>query len=1640
MNTKLLYTKIEDRVFELIGDISDYHPEDLDRDMSFEADLRLDSIKMVQLSSSLPDLFSEYENDEWIAELAPQKMAQIQTIGELLDIVKNYIPAEDAVAEIESNDTPETIGGHDEKGIVEIDPVHDQYFFLVAQMAVSTCSLCSRIRLKAPLRPDLLKKTWEDLLQRHPMLRASFFVPSGTRTLAEYRMHILTAPVLPEVSIRDLRDLDSDQKEQVLEEEEKKWKAYEWDVRTWPLYSFLAFQLEDSEFEIFFNNTHLISDGISNQIVIREFVEVYGAYLDNQEPAGLSYSLDDYQNVVKIINSWDDTSELEAFETFLQQQGRGNFVWNPLSSEIRNIHPLVKSPRYAVDEQITLNLMAKTKEWRISIASFMASAYLLTIRRFDDHHESVIVNIPTSGRIYPGIDNLEADAFAMVGCFAQNLALSFRLPEANEDLATLLHRVHHTIQQALTSGYDRAQMLKMRSLNTLPLTDGKLRDELIDLIRSEVKSNLYLSFIGQTGIRKQYGQLEIADYRALTTTASNTLDTIVEMIHGRIQFTINHDEKFYSDAFIKDFGEELVRQVGILSEVIPEPETAVDLIRQKGDNRIIEEQIRKIGESILHISIDKEAMNKDLEAELGMDSLERIRIVTKIRDSIPGVNALTLMECRSLAEMAGIIGPKKSPGVLASVLAENQEMPYQKIIRQCKTRPNEIAIIYESTEMTYGELHSHSNRLAHYLRQHGIQQGSFVGLMTNRGPQMLIGLLGILKAGGTYIPIDPRYPAGRITYMIDHAKMSILLTEEVLSPLIKECTQDISALRRLVLLKEGMLAIEQSGIEVVSQKSWMESPDGDIDYVNTPDDLMVVLYTSGSTGKPKGVMLNHTGYTNRIRWHQKVFQLSPGERVAQKTSCSFDISVWELFWPLMEGGILCPVENDIVKNPWRLAQWLNDTKINIMHFVPSMFGEFVTALEGETTAFPDLRWLIFSGEALPIPYIQKWIDKHGLKTGLANLYGPTEASIDVTCHIIEKRPADEELRIPIGKAIDNTYMLILDKDMNILPQGQEGELWIGGIQLAKGYLKDPEKTDAAFKPNPFPDIDSEYLYRTGDLAAELPNGSIDYHGRIDNQVKIRGYRVELGEIEAVINNHDAVNESGVLAIDYGPDQKRLAAWVSGEIKDAKQLKEYIAQRLTDYMIPHTFYFLESLPKTPNGKLDRKALKAQLTQQGAKEENAPAATAGNLEELPLGPAQKWLVEYFDPPYEWSGYTRFSYHDYLDIKLFNKAANHLMQVHSVLRTIFVQKNGTLVQQIIHPEHPFLPEVYDGSHLTLEQREKEIRKQIEKNQKFRIDQWPLFKIVIIKVSESCYDMLFIGHHLISDLVSNQALFKEFWKIYSYLLAGKRPESASALSYADFVGLLVEEDRTGALDKHRDYWISRYPSDKSPFAIPYDYQKGDNIEQSSATERFTLGRNDTDSLLTDIKSSYRCNLYYIMLAPLYKLLYEWTQNERVIVSHRMHGRNIGQKTVFMESIGNFAVHFPVLLEIQKEADVGDIIHRIQKAFEELPMNGITFDYISDRLPPEMYPDNKLTPVRANYLGNRTAPPSRLFEFNEADQDQRLSSPEQKRISQLECFFFIKNGDFHLDMEYSNNFHKKETIQDIGKKYMELMRSMIHR
>ncbi len=481
--------------------------------------------------------------------------------------------------------------------------------------------------------------------------------------------------------------------------------------------------------------------------------------------------------------------------------------------------------------------------------------------------------------------------------------------------------------------------------------------------------------------------------------------------------------------------------------------------------------------------------------------------------------------------------------------------------------PDAVAVVFEGEQLTYSKLNESANQLAHYLQSLGVKPETLVGICLDRSVEMVIGLLGILKAGGAYVPIDPSYPTERLSYMLEDAAVPVLLSSEsVLEHLPEHSAQ-------VVCLDNNWNTIATQNIE-------------NIDSGVTQENLAYTIYTSGSTGKPKGCMNTHRGIYNRLLWMQDTYQLTAQDRILQKTPFSFDVSVWEFFWPLITGATLVVAAPEIHKDSEALINLIIQQQITTIHFVPSMLSVFLQGSKIEECS--SLKRVICSGEALSYQLQEQFQEK--LKCELHNLYGPTEAAIDVT--FIDCGTNKYPGIVPIGRPIANTQIYILDENNQPVPIGVSGELHIGGTGLARGYLNRPELTAEKFIPNPF-DNNNSKLYKTGDLTRYLPDGNIEYLGRIDNQVKLRGFRIELGEIEALLNTHSQIQQAVVIARVDIPGNKRLVAYLvaSDESLSTKELREFTQQKLPEYMVPSVFVTLESLPLTPNGKIDRKALPA-----------------------------------------------------------------------------------------------------------------------------------------------------------------------------------------------------------------------------------------------------------------------------------------------------------------------------------------------------------------------------------------------------------------------------------------------------------------
>jgi amino acid adenylation domain-containing protein len=497
---------------------------------------------------------------------------------------------------------------------------------------------------------------------------------------------------------------------------------------------------------------------------------------------------------------------------------------------------------------------------------------------------------------------------------------------------------------------------------------------------------------------------------------------------------------------------------------------------------------------------------------------------------------------------------------------------HQLFEAQVARAPARVAVVYEGDSLTYAELNARANQLARHLRSVGVGPDVLVGLCTERSLEMIVGLYGILKAGGAYVPLDPTYPTDRLATIVSDARPAAILTQQHLLGVVPAV----------------------AGVPVFSLDSDVEALSGyeagNLRNATQPSNLAYVIYTSGSTGKPKGVGIDQQGIVNRLQWMQEAYPLTAADRVLQKTPFSFDVSVWEFFWPLIEGATLVVAKPGGHQDVAYLAGLIDAEGITTAHFVPPMLDVFLNELEAGSGG--SLRQVMCSGQALPLELQQRFFATWD-HVALHNLYGPTEASVDVTYWPCSK---DSALTcVPIGMPIANIQIHILDESFNPVPVGVVGHLYIAGIGLARGYINRPELTAQTFIPNPFSASPGARMYLSGDLARYLPDGTIEYLGRSDHQVKIRGLRIELGEIESTLATLESVRDVVVLA---RPDERGVARLVAylvphdGQaVPQAAALRIALLQTLPDYMVPEYFVVLDAMPLTSNGKVDRKALPA-----------------------------------------------------------------------------------------------------------------------------------------------------------------------------------------------------------------------------------------------------------------------------------------------------------------------------------------------------------------------------------------------------------------------------------------------------------------
>ncbi|MEH1938078.1 MAG: amino acid adenylation domain-containing protein [Nostoc sp.] len=597
---------------------------------------------------------------------------------------------------------------------------------------------------------------------------------------------------------------------------------------------------------------------------------------------------------------------------------------------------------------------------------------------------------------------------------------------------------------------------------------------------------------------------------------------------------------------------------------------------------------------------------------------------------------------------------------------------HQLFEEQVGRTPDAVAVEFGNQQLTYYELNCRANQLAHYLKSLGVKADVLVGLCVERSLEMVVGLLGILKAGGAYLPLDPNYPQERLAFMLEDAQVSVLLTQRSLVDRLPEHQAKI-----VCLDTDAGLFSQSSQENLISLRVRQFRLDGNRQDSNCltgvqVNNLAYVIYTSGSTGQPKGVALNQLALCNLILWQLQNNIISTGAKTLQFAPISFDVSFQEIFTTWFSGGTLFLITEELRRDPVALLAFLEEKAIERL-FVPFVVLQQLAEVAVDSELVNShLREIITAGEQLQItPAISQLFSKLNDCT-LHNHYGPSETHV-VTTFTLTNSVDTWPLLPPIGQPIANTQIHILDKYLQPVPIGVPGELYIGGVCLARGYLNRPELTQEKFISNPFEKLGESKLYKTGDLVRHLPDGNIEYLGRIDNQVKIRGFRIELGEVEAVLSQHEDVEGCCIIPREDTPGDKRLVAYVVAHqdcIPTISELRQFLKEKLPEYMVPNVFVILESLPLTPSGKVDRRALPAPDLYSEITDKYVAPRT--QIEELL---AQIWAqVLKVEPVGIYDNFFELGGHSLLATQLVSRIRN-IFKVELPLRELFA--TATLVE---------------------------------------------------------------------------------------------------------------------------------------------------------------------------------------------------------------------------------------------------------------------------------------------------------------------------------------------------------------------------
>lgn len=1333
-----------------------------------------------------------------------------------------------------------------------------------------------------------LRDALNALYQRHEILR-TVFVDSGS----EPRQKVLDGTNF-ELCYDDLRTANLEEKD--LEEKLSIEAHHVFDLHTGPLFIGKIFHVTEDQYWLFFNMHHIISDGWSTELLIKELTTLY-----NHFHAGKSLELNELSIQYKDYAAWQreviNSGLLESQATYWLDQFSHSIPVLELPTD--RLRPSTKTYRGAaihhkcsVDRTASLSELA-SKQGATLFMTLMATVKALFYRY--SHQEDMVIGFPVAGRNQSELED-------QIGFYVNTLALRTQF-SGNEGFETLLRAV----KKGMIGAYDNQDY------------PFDLLLEQLDLVRDMSRSPLFdVMVVFQNTEVQGKGMQQMAD---LNVSACEW-----DVSTSKFDMIIN---------FIED-GDQL--------EILIEYNT--DLFDEPSMTRLIqhyESLLDSILEDINLPLIDLEYLSAEEQQELLPSESQQKIAYPK------GATIQTLFE------------------------------------EQVRLRPNAVAIACEGRELSYDKLNERANQLAHQLiSDHNTNPGDLIGIMMGRSEQMIVGILGILKSGAAYVPIDPEYPEERRNYTLQDSGVKTL---------IHDGAADISSLQ---IEKSNCINIDK--LKKSRQKWQKENPKVD----STSHDAAYVIYTSGSSGLPKGVLIEHDNVVRLLKNEAFQFDFSENDVWTLFHSICFDFSVWEMFGALLYGGKLVIVAKETAQDAASFATLLVDHKVTVLNQIPGVFNHLTNEILSQRSRYDvALRYVIFGGEALNPATLTEWYKQYP-SVSLVNMYGITETTVHTTFKKIE----EEEIRdgnSNIGQAIPTVDIYLLDENLGLVPRGVVGEICVGGKGVARGYLNRPELTHERFIANPY--RSGQKLYLSGDLGLMTMTGDIEYIGRKDFQVKIRGYRIELGEIEDALVRFDPVSDATVLAIEDDGEYALVAYFTSVDEVDISMLRTWIQNQLPAYMVPSFFMAMDRFPLTANGKVDRKALPIPDKRMHALEYVEPKtaievkmeeiwSSVLNLEKvsiranffdlgghslkaskvisriyqefsvqlglralftLPtieglselvevakktkyhsiakitpqadyaLSHAQRrlWILDQIEEDrLAYNMPVVYQLNGTLDLEALKASFQSLINRHDILRTSFGTKDGE-PRQKVHEKVPFEWTYTDLSHQALSEHELSEIMQPEVDRTFDLTKAPLLRVTLYRVSPSQHLLLFCTHHIVSDGWSSEILFNELTQWYNYHSVSESLTLADLpIQYADYSAWQMQMLEGDQMHAHRNYWNKQFQGVIPVLNLPTDRTRPaiKTFRGATVSKRLSTGQTEELRELSKVKG---VSMFMLLMTLVKALVYRYSRQEDIIVGFPVAGRDHKE---LENQVGFYVNTLALRTQLSGRSDFNELLQNVKE------------------------------------------------------------------------------------------------------------------